>query len=64
MSGRDKERITELQRQVRIAKSALERIEHGTMTPQTVAEEALDTMWPLDKKQPIQGVVGHERRPR
>lgn len=64
MSGRDKERITELQRQVRIAKSALERIKHGTMTPQTVAEEALDTMWPLDKKQSIQGVVGHERRPR
>lgn len=64
MSGRDKERITELQRQVRIAKAALKRIKHGTMTLQTVAEEALDTMWPLDKKQLLQGVVGHERRPR
>ncbi|WP_448952150.1 hypothetical protein [Labrys neptuniae] len=57
-----KDRIMELQRQLKIARSALERIKYGVVDPQSVAEEALDKLFPLDPKQPLQGLCGHERR--
>lgn len=63
MSKRDQDRITELQRQVAIAKRALELIAHGhSRKPETTASDALDKMWPLDPKQQLQGLVGHDRR--
>lgn len=60
----EKQRIIDLQKQVRIAREALERIQGGTRYPDTVAESALDKMFKLDPKQPLQGLVGHERRRR
>lgn len=60
----DKTRIIELQRQVRIARNALDRIKHGTNSPEGIATDALYEMMALDPKQPLQGLVGHERRPR
>ena len=63
----DKKRIIELQRQVRIARTALELIRYGhcgSRGPETVAEEALDKLFPLDAKQPLQGLVGHSDRMR
>lgn len=57
-----KERIVDLQRQVRISKTALTAIAHGCRNHETVAAEALDALWTLDKKQPLQGVVGHGDR--
>lgn len=59
-----KERIIELQRQLKIARDALTYIQAGHGCASALAEDALDKMMPLDKKYPIQGVVGHERRPR
>lgn len=48
------ERIIDLQRQVRIARTALERIKNGhhANSVYTVAGNALDEMWKLDQKQP------------
>jgi hypothetical protein len=60
MSQQD--RIISLQRQVKIARVALARIKSGTHSPEHVADEALDEMWRLDPKQPLQGVVGHAPR--
>lgn len=57
-----KARLIELQRQVRISKTALTVIAHGCRNHETVAAEALDALWALDKKQPLQGVVGHGDR--
>lgn len=57
-----KERIINLQKQVRIARTALERIKYGTRHEEAVAETALDEMFKLDPKQPLQGLVGHEKR--
>jgi Mg-chelatase subunit ChlD len=54
----DKTRIIELQRQIRIAKRALERLKAGGCP---IAGDALYEMMPLDRKQPLQGLVGHER---
>jgi hypothetical protein len=59
-----KQRIIELQKSLRIAKEALERISCGTTRAETVASEALDKMWKLDPKQPLQVIVGHARPPR
>ena len=53
------QRIIELQKQVRIAREALEKIRHGSGCPERVAEDALERLWPLDRKQPLQGLVGH-----
>jgi hypothetical protein len=72
MSASDARRIADLQKQVKIARDALDRIKHRqcgcrgllALTPERVAEEALDEMWRLDQKQPLQGLVGHERRKR
>lgn len=58
-----KQRIIDLQKQVRIARTALERIKAGTTRHQSVAEEAINEMWKLEQKQPLQYLVGHERPP-
>jgi hypothetical protein len=57
-----KERSIELQKQLRLAKQALEKIKHGhtgRYEASVIAEAALDEIWPLDRKQPLQGLVGH-----
>lgn len=59
-----KQRIIELQKSLRVAREALERISNGTTRSESVASEALDKMWKLEPKQPLQGVVGHAARPR
>lgn len=59
-----KDRIIELQKSLRIAREALERIKCGTTRAQGIAEEALDKIWKLEPKQQLQGVVGHEIRSR
>lgn len=60
-----KDRIIELQKALKIARDALERIRHGhARNPEATAETALDAMWPLERKQQLQGLVGHERRTR
>ena len=60
-----KQRVIDLQQALRIARSALENIKNGhSRNPEREAEEALDRMWPLERKQPLQGLVGHERRTR
>lgn len=60
----DKQRIIDLQKSLRIAREALERIKYGTTRAEAIAEEALDKMWKLEPKQQLQVLVGHERRPR
>lgn len=62
MSDQQQQRIIELQRQVRGAMKALNWIAAGCRNPEAVASEALDAMWPLERKQPLQGLVGHEPR--
>ena len=59
-----KDRIVELQRQVKICRSALEHIRHGAGDPARIAEDALHELMPLDKRYPLQGIVGHSRRDR
>lgn len=59
MSKVDKARVVELQRQVRIAREALEKIKDGDRDPYAAADEALYAMMPLDRKYPLQGLVGH-----
>jgi hypothetical protein len=55
-----KQRIIELQKSLRVAREALERISNGTTRSESVASEALDKMWKLEPKQSLQGIVGHE----
>lgn len=56
----DKARIIELQKSLRIAKDALESIAYGhASNVQDRASSALDKMWRLEPKQPLQGLVGH-----
>lgn len=60
----EKQRIIELQRSLRIAKMALERIAYGAAQPHDVADDALSEIFKLALKQPLQGLVGHGgRRP-
>ena len=60
-----KDRIIDLQKSLKIARDALELIRHGhSRNPEATAEKALDAMWPLERKQQIQGLVGHEKRAR
>jgi hypothetical protein len=59
-----KQRIIELQKQLRISRSALERISYGILNPESLAADALDEMRRLDAKYPLQVLVGHERKPR
>lgn len=58
-----KDRIVDLQKALKIARETLEKIKDGhSRNPERDAEDALDRMWPLDRKQPLQGLVGHDRR--
>lgn len=57
-----KDRIVNLQQQVKVARDALKRIAAGSTRAEWIAEDALDDMWRLDDKQPLQGIVGHARR--
>jgi hypothetical protein len=59
-----KQRIVDLQKSLRIAREALDRIRHGASNPEVIAENALDYMWKLEPKQKLQILVGHERRPK
>lgn len=64
MSAKDAGRIVELQRQVKIARDALNRIADGCDGAESVAYEALYEMMPLDAKRQLQGLVGHEGKRR
>lgn len=58
--SKDKERIIELQRSIRVAKLALERICYGhARDPIATADEALQQMRPLEPKMQLQGLLGH-----
>lgn len=59
----DKTRIIELQRQLKIARQAFEKIKcNGSHRAPEIADEALYEMMPLDPKRPLQGLCGHEPR--
>jgi hypothetical protein len=61
----DKQRLVETQSQLRLARFALEKIaHHHTDRPDMVAEAALEEIFRVGPKQPLQGLVGHERRQR
>jgi hypothetical protein len=58
-----KERIVELQKSLRVARTTLEKIAYGhARNPEADAELALDAMRKLEPKQPLQGIVGHAPR--
>ncbi len=59
-----KARIIELQRQVKIARGALERISKGCRSPGNEADEALYAMLPLDPKLPPPETLGQLKGPR
>lgn len=59
--GMSKDRIVELQRSLKIARQALRGIRDGYRNPEALAADALDIMFRLEKKQPLQNIVGHER---
>ena len=55
-----KQRIVELQKSLRVAKTTLEKIAYGhARNPVADAEIALDAMRRLEPKQQLQGIVGH-----
>lgn len=60
----DKTRIIELQKSLKIAREALERVSYGTTRAEAIASEALDKIWKLEPKQQLQGLVGHAPRTR
>ena len=55
----DKQRIIDLQRQNKMFRDALTRIQAGCRRPDLVAEDALYNSMPLNRQQPLQGLVGH-----
>lgn len=58
-----KDRIIELQKSLRVAKTTLEKIAYGhARNPEADAENALDAMRRLEPKAPLQGIVGHAPR--
>lgn len=60
----DKQRIIALQKQVRIARIALEAVKYGR-DPYAVAERALDDIMALDpaaKRAPLEDVLGWDKR--
>lgn len=63
MTDASRQRIIELQRQVRIARRALEHIAEGgdRRSPHYIALEALEEMARLNPPAPLQGLVGHGR---
>ena len=62
MSKADKARIVALQQQVKLARTALERIkDNGDGNSYIIADAALDEMSAHDPKLQLQGLCGHER---
>ena len=63
MADRQQHRIVELQKALKIARTALEKISNGQYhrDPCGLASEALYEMLPLEKLRPLQGLLGHER---
>lgn len=60
-----KQRIIDLQKQVKIARAALSDIAHGGLySAESRAIVALDEMEAHDAKKPLQGLCGHAARPR
>ena len=60
----DKQRIIDLQRQVRVGRTALEKIKGGCRDPYDVAADALDSMMAADRpvdRAPLAGILGWER---
>jgi hypothetical protein len=58
-----KDRIIGLQRQLKLATVALEKIAAGrSYNPEYTAEATLEEIWKVGPKQPLQGLVGHARR--
>lgn len=65
MAMSDKQRIIDLQKQVRIARTALQAIASGRDYPHRIAEDALEGMMHKDapaKRAPLAGVLGWEKR--
>ncbi len=61
----EKQKRIEAEAVARIARVCLERIALGhSRNPEKDADEALGEMFRVGRKQPLQGLVGHERRPR
>lgn len=60
----DKQRIIDLQKQVTLARRALERIAHSSLDPVGTALTAIDEMQALDKGVPLTGLLGWEKRPK
>ena len=58
MSARP-DRIIELQKSLKIAREALERIKCGSTRAESIAADALDDMFRLEPKRQLQGIVGH-----
>lgn len=58
--GRLQQRIIDLQRQLKLAKDALEKIAGGRSSdPEDEAQGALDRIEDLDKSYNLQGLCGH-----
>lgn len=58
-------RIIELQKSLRIARNAMERIAQGhARDPEQLCQETLTELWKLEAKQQLQGLVGHAPRRR
>lgn len=62
MSDKQQKRIIELQAQLKIARSQLERIASGCRCPEDVAQDVLGELMRLDEKYQLQGLVGHDAR--
>lgn len=64
MSGEiEKAKRIEAEQALKIAKDALVKIAYGhSSNEQDTASSALDKMHQLGRKQPLQGLVGHDRR--
>lgn len=62
----EKARRLDAEAALTIARRALEKIAHGHAhgRVESVASEALDEMFRVGQKQPLQGIVGHEHRTR
>jgi hypothetical protein len=57
----DKQRIIDLQRQVKIALQALEKIKDGRARwPDIEAESAYNQMMEFEPKRQLQGICGHD----
>ena len=63
MAEIEKMRRIEAEKQLTVARRCLEKIGNGhSRSPEQDALEAIDEMFRVGQKQPLQGLVGHERR--